>query len=161
MEKTIIDQRTGWEYELKGEQYFPTGRVLRNGAMTPSEPPEDNEPEEEKPIGVWGCGSPVEISAAGRSTDRGGSRDQLHLRYIRQFKKSLYLDLFISGKLNAYLADIDAQAEDSFSRLVKEMAAREGVTEKLKSDDQMAWVQRMNNIRERATEIVNHDLIYN
>ena len=140
MEKTIFDERTGWEYELIGEQYYPTGRVMRDGALTPSEPPEDNGPGEEKPIGVWG---------------------QRHLRYIRQYKQSLYFDLFVSGKLNAYLADIDAQAEDSFSRLVKEMAAQEGVTEKLKADDQMTWVQRMNNVRERATEIVNRDVIYN
>lgn len=139
MEKYIIDERTGWEYELKCEQYYPTGRVMRNGVMTPSELPEDNGPGEEKPIGVWG---------------------RRHLRYIRQFKKSLYLDLFTSGKLNAYLDDIDAHAEDSFSRLVKEMAAQEGVTEKLKAENQMAWVQRMNNIRERATEIVNRELIF-
>ncbi len=139
MEKTIIDERTGWEYELIGEQYYPTGRVMRNGALTPSELPEDNGPGEEKPIGVWG---------------------QRHLRYIRQYKKSLYFDLFVSGKLNAYLADINARAEDSFSRLVKETAAREGVTEKLKAEDQMAWVQRMNNVRERATEIVNRELIF-
>ena len=139
MEKYIIDERTGWEYELKCEQYYPTGRVMRNGVMTPSELPEDNGPGEEKPIGVWG---------------------RRHLRYMRQFKKSLYLDLFTSGKLNAYLDDIDAHAEDSFSRLVKEMAAQEGVTEKLKAENQMAWVQRMNNIRERATEIVNRELIF-
>ncbi len=139
MKKTIIDQRTGWEYELIGEQYYPTGRVMRNGVLTPSELPEDNGPGEEKPIGVWG---------------------QRHLRYIRQYKKSLYLDLFMSGTLNAYLDDIDAHAEDSFSRLVKEMAAQEGVTEKLKAENQMAWVQRMNNIRERATEIVNRELIF-
>ena len=139
MEKYIIDERTGWEYELIGEQYYPTGRVMRNGVMTPSELPEGNGPGEEKPIGVWG---------------------RRHLRYIRQFKKSLYLDLFTSGKLNAYLDDIDAHAEDSFSRLVKEMAAQEGVTEKLKAENQMAWVQRMNNIRERATEIVNRELIF-
>ena len=139
MEKYIIDERTGWEYELKCEQYYPTGRVMRNGVMTPSELHEDNGPGEEKPIGVWG---------------------RRHLRYIRQFKKSLYLDLFTSGKLNAYLDDIDAHAEDSFSRLVKEMAAQEGVTEKLKAENQMAWVQRMNNIRERATEIVNRELIF-
>jgi hypothetical protein len=139
MEKYIIDERTGWEYELKCEQYYPTGRVMRNGVMTPSELPEGNGPGEEKPIGVWG---------------------RRHLRYIRQFKKSLYLDLFTSGKLNAYLDDIDAHAEDSFSRLVKEMAAQEGVTEKLKAENQMAWVQRMNNIRERATEIVNRELIF-
>ena len=139
MKKTIIDQRTGWEYELIGEQYYPTGRVMRNGVLTPSELPEDNGPGEEKPIGVWG---------------------QRHLRYIRQYKKSLYLDLFMSGTLNAYLADINAQAEDSFSRLVKETAAQEGVTEKLKAENQMAWVQRMNNIRGRATEIVNRELIF-
>ena len=139
MEKYIIDERTGWEYELIGEQYYPTGRAMRDGVMTPSELPEGNGPGEEKPIGVWG---------------------RRHLRYIRQFKKSLYLDLFTSGKLNAYLDDIDAHAEDSFSRLVKEMAAQEGVTEKLKAENQMAWVQRMNNIRERATEIVNRELIF-
>ena len=122
-----------------GEQYYPTGRAMRNGVMTPSELPEDNGPGEEKPIGVWG---------------------RRHLRYIRQFKKSLYLDLFTSGKLNAYLADIDAQAEDSFPRLVKEMATREGVTEELKAANQILWVQRMNNIRERATEIVNREFIF-
>ena len=139
MEKYTIDERTGWEYELIGEQYYPTGRAMRNSVMTPSELPEDNGPGEEKPIGVWG---------------------QRHLRYIRQYKKTLYFDLFVSGKLHAYFADINAHAEDSFSRLVKEMAAQEGVTEKLKAENQMAWVQRMNNIRERATEIVNRDLIY-
>ena len=139
MEKYIIDERTGWEYELIGDQYYPTGRVRRDGALTPSELPEDNEPGEEKPIGVWG---------------------QRHLRYIRQYKKSRYFDLFASGKLNAYLADVNAQAEDFFLRTVKEMATREGVTEKLKVEDQMAWVQRMNNIRERATEIVNRELIF-
>ena len=139
MEKYIIDERTGWEYELIGEHYYPTGRVRRDGALTPSELPDDNGPGEEKPIGVWG---------------------QRHLRYIRQYKKSLYFDLFVSGKLNTYLADINAQAEEFCPRLVKEMAAREGVTEKLKAEDQMAWVQRMNNIRERSTEIVNRELIF-
>ena len=139
MEKTIIDERTGWEYELKGDYYYPTGRVQRNGVLTPSELPEDIGPGEEKSVEIWG---------------------QRHLRYIRQHKKSLYFDLFVSGKLNAYLAEINAQAEDSFSRLVKEMAAREGVAENLKAENQMAWVQRMNNIRERATEIVNRELIF-
>ena len=139
MEKTIIDERTGWEYELIGEQYYPTGRVMRNGALTPSELPDVNEPGEEKPIGVWG---------------------QRHLRYIRQYKKTLYLDLFMSGTLNAYLADINAQAEDLFSRVVKEMATREGVTEKLKEKEQMRWVEMMNNICNRATEIVNTEIIY-
>lgn len=98
-------------------------------------------PEEEKgvEIGVWG---------------------QRHLRYIKQNRKVLYLNLLTSGKLNGYLADIDKQAEEMFSRLVKQMAEREGVTEKLKVDNQMEWVGRMNNIRSRATEIANKDLIY-
>lgn len=139
MEKTIIDERSGWEYELIGELYYPTGRVMRNGVMTPSELPENNGPGEEKPIGIWG---------------------RRHLRYIRQYKKSLYFDLFVSGKLNAYLADVNAQAEESFSRLVKEMSTQEGVTEEMKARNQMAWVQWMNSIREQATEIVNNEIVF-
>lgn len=69
--------------------------------------------------------------------------------------------MLTSGKLNSYLADIDKQAEEMFSRLVKQMAEREGVTEQLKADNQMDWVQKMNNIRSRAIEIVNNDIIYN
>ena len=98
-------------------------------------------PDEEKgvEIGIWG---------------------QRHLRYIKQHRKVLYLNLLTSGKLNGYLSDIDKQAEDMFFRLVKQMAEREGVTEQLKADNQMEWVARMNNIHNRATEIVNTDLIY-
>ena len=139
MEKKYIDERTGWEYELQGDYYYPTGRVMRNGVLTPVERPEENEPEEEYSVGVWG---------------------QRHLNYIRQHKKSLYLDLYMSGRLNAYLAEINAQAEDTFSRLVKETAAREGVTEQLKAEDQMHWVGMMNNIRNSAAEIVNRDLVF-
>lgn len=96
--------------------------------------------EEEIEIGVWG---------------------QRHLRYIKQHHKVRYTNLLTSGKLNGYLADIDKQAEDMLFRLVKQMAEREGVTEKLKADNQMEWVARMNNIRNKAIEIVNHDIIYN
>ena len=85
---------------------------------------------------------------------------QRHLRYIKQHRKVLYLNLLTSGKLNGHLADIDKQAEDMLSRLVKQMAEREGVTEQLKADNQMEWVDQMNNIRGRATEMVNTDLIY-
>lgn len=75
-------------------------------------------------------------------------------------KEVLYTNLLTSGKLNNYLADIDKQAEEMFSRLVKQTAEHEGVTEQLKVDNQMAWVGRMNNIRSRATEVVNTDFIY-
>lgn len=95
--------------------------------------------EEQQPIGVWG---------------------QRHLRYIKQNRKVLYLNLLTSGKPNGYLADIDKQAEEMFSRLVRQMAALEGVTEQLKADNQMEWVARMNNIRSRATEIVNAEYIF-
>ena len=95
--------------------------------------------EEQRPIGVWGL---------------------RHLRYIREYRQGLYNSLVLSGKLNGYLADLNEQAEDMFSRLVKELAEKEGVTESLKAENQMLWVQRMNAVRETATEIVNHDLIY-
>lgn len=95
--------------------------------------------EEQQPIGVWG---------------------QRHLRYIKQHRKAFYTNLLTSGKLNSYLADIDRQAEEMFSRLVKELAEKENVTEELKSTDMMLWVQKMNNIRNRATEFVNADLIF-
>ena len=95
--------------------------------------------EEQQPIGVWG---------------------QRHLRYIKQNRKVLYLNLLTSGKINGYLADLDKQAEDMIFRLVKQMAVCEGVTETLKVENQMGWVQKMNNIRSIATEIVNNDLIY-
>ena len=83
-----------------------------------------------------------------------------HLRYIKQRHKIRYTNLLTSCKLTAYLADIDEQAEDMFFRLVKQLAEKEGVTEQLKAENQMLWVQRMNNIRNRVTDIVNADLIY-
>ena len=95
--------------------------------------------EEERPIGVWG---------------------QRHLRYLRQHRKGLYTKLLTSGRLNSYLADLSEQSESMFLELVKQMAAREGVTEQLKAQNQMLWVQRMNIIRDRALEVVNNDLIH-
>ena len=95
--------------------------------------------EEQPPIGVWG---------------------QRHLRYIREYRKGLYNSLLLSGKLSSYLADLNEQAEDMFFRLANELAEKEGITETLKAEKQMLWVQRMNTVRETATEIVNSDLIY-
>ena len=96
--------------------------------------------EEQKPVGVWG---------------------QRHLRYIKEHKRTLYVNLLTSCKLNSYLADIDNQAEEMFSRLVKQLAEKENVTEKLKAENQMMWVQKMNIIRSRVIEVVNTYLIYN
>ena len=94
--------------------------------------------QEEKPIGVWG---------------------QLRLQHLKQHHKILYTNLLISGKLNDHLVETDEQAEDMFSRIIKQMAEREGVTEQLKAKDQMAWVGRMNNIRNNAFEIIMLELI--
>lgn len=95
--------------------------------------------EEQKPIGIWG---------------------QRHLRYIKQHKRVFYANLLTTCKLNSYLADVDERAEDMFSRLVKDLSEKENVTERLKAENAMLWVQRMNSIRNRATEVVNADLIY-
>ena len=94
---------------------------------------------ENKPIGIWG---------------------QRHLRHIRQHRKVFYTNLLTSGRLNDYLADIDKQAEDMFSRLVKQLAEREGVTEKLKAEQPMEWVAKINALREAAAEIVNAEVIF-
>ena len=83
-----------------------------------------------------------------------------YLTYIREHKKLLHTKLMINGTLYTHLAEINQQAEDMFSELVNQMKTNEGITEQLKADNQMEWVRRMNNIRHRATEIVNHDLIY-
>ena len=95
--------------------------------------------QENKPIGLWG---------------------QRHLRYIKQHRRILYINLLTSGKLNRYLSDIDKQAEDMFFGLIKQMAESEGVTERLKADNQKEWVARMNNIRSRATEFITENIIY-
>lgn len=97
------------------------------------------EEEKEANIGVW---------------------EMRHKRYLKQNHKVLYHNLLTSGKLNSCLADIESQAQHLFSRLVKDLAEKENITEELKSTDMMLWVQRMNNIRNRATEIVNAELIY-
>ena len=83
-----------------------------------------------------------------------------HNRYLKQHHKALYYNLLTSGKLHSHLADIEEQAQQLFLRLVNELAEKEGVTEQLKSTDQMAWVRRMNKIRNRAAERVNNEVIY-
>lgn len=98
----------------------------------------DDEPEE-RPIGIWG---------------------QRHARYLKEHHKVVYYDLLTSGKLNSYLADLNEQAEEMFFQLVKELTEKEGISENLKAEKQMFWVQRMNAVRETATENVNLEIIY-
>ena len=88
------------------------------------------------------------------------TEEQRHARYLKQHHRILYYNLLTSGKLNAHLAEIDRQAENMFSRLVKQMAERKGVTERLKAADQMTWVGKINAIRSAAMKIVNNEVIY-
>lgn len=98
-----------------------------------------NDDQEHRPIGIWG---------------------QRHLNYIKQHKRILHLELLTSGRLNQYLADLNDEAEEMFFRLVKQMAGKDGINEKIKAENQMLWVQQMNNIRNQATEIINNQLIH-
>ncbi len=95
--------------------------------------------EERRSIGVWG---------------------QRHGRYLKEHKRTVYNTLLISGRLNSYLTDIDQQAQEQLFWLVEQMAEKEGVTEKLKTENHMEWIRRMNNIRNRAMETVNQEIIY-
>lgn len=124
MERFVTDERTGLKYELVGDYYLIAG---------------EDEPEGERPIGVWG---------------------QRHLRYLKKHRRVRYANLLTSGELNAYLADIDRQAEELFFRLVKQMEDAEGITETLKAGGQTERVGRMNNVLSRAIEIVCHQVIY-
>jgi len=119
-------------FEEMGGTYARQGDYLLPCLFLPAE-------KENKPIGVWG---------------------QRHLRYLKQHRKVLYTNLLTSGKLNSYLADIDRQAEEVFPRLVKELAEKEDVTEAIKAENQMLWVQKMNDIRNAAMEIVSSEFIY-
>ena len=93
-------------------------------------------------------------------TDPVGIWGQRRRQYLREHRKPFYTALLLSGKLDNHLADINQQAEDTFSQLIEQMAEQEGVTEHLKADNQMDWVGRMNNIRNRALEIIRSELIY-
>ncbi len=118
-------------FEEMGGTYTQVGDYLLPDLELPEE--------EQQPIGVWG---------------------QRHRRYLKEHRRATYATLLTSGKLNIYLANIDRQAEEMFLRLVKKMAETEGVTETLKAANPMEWIGRMNNIRNRAIEIVNSELIY-
>ena len=96
--------------------------------------------EEEQPIGVWG---------------------QRHLDYLKQYRKVTYTNLLTSGRLNTYLADIDRQAQERFERLIEGMKQAQGITERLKEENALEWVQHLNNIRACARETVNKEIIYN
>ena len=119
-------------FEKQGGTYTQVGDYMLPDLLPAEEEKEAN-------IGVWGM---------------------RHKRYLKQHHKVRYYNLLTSGKLNSYLADIEQQAQNLFIRLVKDLAEKENVTENLKATDKMLWIRKMNNIRNRATEKVNAELIY-
>lgn len=120
-------------FEEMGGTYIRHGDYLIPALTLPKE-------EEQRVVGVWG---------------------QRHLRYLKEYRRLLYLNMLTSGRLNGYLADIEEQAQKRFERIVEQMAEREDITEQLKATDQVAWVGEMNDIWSRAREVVNAELIYN
>ena len=118
-------------FEQMGGTYTQQGDYILPNLTLPTK--------EKQPIGIWG---------------------QRHARYLKRYHKILYYNLLSSGKLNAHVAEIDRQAEEMFFRLVKQMAEREGVTERLKAENQMEWVRQMNSIRNRVSEIVYAKIIF-
>ena len=119
-------------FEQLGGNFTQVGDYLLPDLSLPAE-------KDDRPIGIWG---------------------QRRLRYLKQYHKVIYYNLLTSGKLHSHLADTEEQAQALFSRLVKEYSEKEEVTEQLKATDQTAWVRKMNNIRERATEIVNAEVVF-
>ncbi len=118
-------------FEQQGGAYTMQGDYQFPNLLPPTE--------EERPIGVWG---------------------QRRLNYLKHHRKVLYYNLLTSGKLHSHLADVEEQAQDLFSRIVKQYAEKDGITEQLKTADSMKWVQKMNDIRERVTEKINADVVF-
>lgn len=118
-------------FEQMGGTYTQRGDYLLPNLVFPGD--------DEQTIGVWG---------------------QRRLRYLKQYHRVLYFNLLTSGKLHSHLADTEEQAQKLFSRLVNEYTAQEGIDEQFKATDQMAWVQRINNIQARVREIVNSEVVF-
>ena len=129
---TENDEKGGTEHEEMGDTYVRCGDYFIPNLTLPEE-------EEPRFVGVWG---------------------QRHLQYLKEYRRTVYLDLLMSGRLNSYLADIEEQAQERFEKIVEQMKQAQGITEQLKADNAMEWVGRMNNIQACAREIVDKEIIY-
>lgn len=144
MEKYIVDERTGWKYELVGDYYLPIGTRIEDA---------DSDEDEAEGRIAKGANTEQERSSIGRF-------GRAHGDYLKRTQRHVYSQLVAEGKLCTYLAQIDEQANNMMDLLIRQMAEREGVTEQLKAQDQMAWIAAMNSIKNRAEKIVIHDLIF-
>lgn len=151
MEKYIIDELTGWKYELVGDYYLPIGTRFEDAD------PYDGRPNVHAPVSER---AEEKGDAAAHERPAIGRFGRAHEEYLKRTQRHVYSQFVAEAKLATYLAQIDEQANSMLELLIRQMAEREGVTEELKATDQMEWVRRMNNIRNRAEEVVNSDLIY-
>ena len=156
MEKYIIDERTGWKYELVGDYYLPIEMPIRTTRerQTASTASEAASAAEKKQA------STLEKPAEEETHLQIGRFGRAHGEYLKRNQRSVYSKFVAEYKLGAYLAQIDEQANSMLELLIRQMAECEGVTEELKATDQMEWVRQMNSIRNRAEEVVNSEMIY-
>ena len=151
MDRYIIDLKTGWKYELSGDYYLPVGKRLE--VVNPDDDRLDAQASAPRRAAK-------KEDAAKQTRPAIGRFGRAHGEYLKRTQRHVYSQFVAEGKLATYLAQIDEQANAMLELLTHQMAEREGVTEQLKAADQMEWVRRMNNIRNRAEEIVNSNLIY-
>lgn len=155
MEKTIIDERTGWKYELVGDYYLPVDMPMDRALERMPERQAGQAASAMKTILAADAKGPAEE----KKPCRIGRFGRAHAAYLKRTQLNVFSQLVTEGRLDSYLAQLDEQANSMLDLLIGQMADREGVTEDLKAADQMAWVRRMSGIKNRAEEIVNHDLI--
>lgn len=156
MEKIIIDERTGWKYELVGDYYLPIEIPMDKALERMPERQARRASAAMRTI----LEADVQAPAEEETSERIGRFGRAHAAYLKRTQRHVYSQLVAECKLGSYLAQLDEQANSMLDLLIRQMAEREGVTEQLKATDQMEWVRRMNSLRNRAEEIVDSDLIY-
>lgn len=149
MDRYIIDLKTGWKYELVGDYYLPVGTRFEDAG------PDDTVSDTPASVAV-----PEKEDAATHERSSIGRFGRAHAAFLKRTQRHVYSQFVAEGKLGTYLAQIDEQANAMLELLIRQMAEREGVTEQLKAADQMEWVRRMNNIRNRAEEVVFREIIH-
>ena len=151
MDRYIIDLKTGWKYELSGDYYLPVGTRFEDADS------DDGKHNEQASVSRVAAEKENAVTHERPAIGRFG---RAHGEYLKRTQRHVYSQFVAEGKLGTYLAQIDKQANAMLDLLTHQMAEREGVTEQLKAADQMEWVRRMNNIRNRAEEVVNSELFY-
>ena len=156
MEKTIVDERTGWKYELVGDYYLPVDMPMDKALERMPE----HQALQTAAVMTAILAADAQVPAEEKTPYRIGRFGRAHAAYLKRTQPDFFFQLVAEGRLDSYLVRLDEQANSMLDLLIRQMADREGVTEQLKATDQMSWIRRMNSIRNRAEEIVNNDLVF-